>query len=57
MGAMANWGIPKGPHRGSLKRASAMEDILIGVTPHTAEEATEIERLWQACGATHVQPA
>ncbi len=54
MGAMANWGIPK-------ERIEVFETgirdggILIGVTPHTAEEATEIERLWQACGATYVQ--
>jgi hypothetical protein len=56
MGAVANWGIPK--NRIEELEASIRDgDILLGVTPRTSDEAKEIERLWSACGATHVQPA
>jgi hypothetical protein len=56
MGAVANWGIPKDRIE-EFEAAIRDGDILIGVTPRTTEEATEIERLWQSCGATRVQPA
>jgi hypothetical protein len=56
MSAVANWGIPK--ERIEEFEAGIRDGgILLGVTPRTAEEATEIERLWQACGAVSVQPA
>ena len=56
MGAMANWGIPK-ERIEELESGIRDGGILIGVTPQTAEEAHEIERLWQECGAARVQPA
>ena len=56
MGAMANWGIPK--ERIEQFEAGIRDGgILIGVTPRSADEATEIAHLWQSCGATYVQPA
>ena len=56
MGAMANWGIPK-ERIEELESGIRDGGILIGVTPRTAEEAREIERLWHECGAAQVQPA
>ena len=56
MGAMANWGIPK-ERIEELESGIRDGGILIGVTPRTAGEAREIERLWQACGAAQVQAA
>ena len=56
MSAVANWGIPK--ERIEELEASIRDGcILIGVTPRSADDALEIEQLWQACGATHVRPA
>jgi hypothetical protein len=56
MGAMANWGIPKDRIE-EFEAGIRDGGILIGVTPRSTDEATEIERLWQSCGATYVQPA
>jgi len=56
MGAMANWGIPK-ERIEELESGIRDGGILIGVTPRTAEEAREIERLWLGCRAAHLQLA
>jgi hypothetical protein len=56
MSAAANWGIPKNRIE-ELEASIRRGEILLGVSPKTADEANAIERTWRACGATHVQPA
>ena len=56
MGAAANWGIPKNRIE-ELEASIRGGGILLGVSPRTTEEASEIQRLWRACGAARVEPA
>jgi len=56
IGAAANWGIPKNRIE-ELETSIRGGGILLGVSPRTTEEASEIQRLWRACGAARVEPA
>jgi hypothetical protein len=56
MSAVADWGIPK-ERIEELEASIRGGSILLGVTPRTAEEATEIQKVWHACGATDVRRA